>query len=162
MLPMKTITIELSEASCKKALKELQKYEKQIKPKLDEVCKRIAEVGAQEAQRFFNMAENGNGGTIVTTRKIENGWAVVAEGESVYFVEFGTGDAVTATHGFTVSVPVYSGSYSEQNAQRYSTYGYWYYNGEMLTETPIYAPMYHADRKMRDEAPRIVQEVFGK
>lgn len=159
---MKTITLELSTQSCQKALKELQQYEKQIKPKLDEVCKRLAEIGAQEAQRFFDMAENGNGGTTVTTKKIENGWAIVAEGESVYFVEFGTGDAATTTHGFSVSVPVYSGSYSEQHAQKYSTYGYWYYGGEKLTETPIYAPMYHADKKMREEAPRIMKEVFGR
>lgn len=159
---MKTITLELSTQSCQKALKELQQYEKQIKPKLDEVCKRLAEIGAQEAQRFFDMAENGNGGTTVTTKKIENGWAIVAEGESVYFVEFGTGDAATTTHGFSVSVPVYSGSYSEQHAQKYSTCGYWYYGGEKLTETPIYAPMYHADKKMREEAPRIMKEVFGR
>ena len=159
---MKTITIQLSADSCQRALKQLQQYERQIKPKLDEICKRLAEIGAQEAQRFFDMAEDGNGGTTVTTKKIENGWSIVAEGESVYFVEFGTGDAVTTAHGFSVSVPVYSGSYSEQHAQKYSTYGYWYYGGERLTETPIYAPMYHAEKKMREEAPRIVREVFWK
>lgn len=159
---MKAITLELSPASCNKALKELEKYQKEIKPRLDEVCKRIAEVGRDEAQHFFDMAENGNGGTAVSVSKIDNGYSVIAEGEKVYFVEFGTGDAVTGSHGFQTSVPIYSGSYSETHEQKYSVYGYWYYGGEKLTETPIYAPMFHAEKKMREEMPRIVREVFGK
>lgn len=158
----KQIILELSQKSCDKALKELERYTKKLKPKLDEVCKRLAEIGAQEAQRFFDMAENGNDGTNVTVKKIENGYSIVATGENVYFVEFGTGDAVTGTHGFDVSVPIRSGSYSETHAQKYSVYGYWYYGGERLTETPIYAPMFQAERKMRQELPRIVKEVFGK
>lgn len=158
---MKTITIQLSPDSCDKALKEIRAYEKKVKPKLDKACKMLAEIGAQEAQRFFDMAENGNQGVRVTINKIENGWSIVASGKSVYFVEFGTGDAVTNSHGFQVSVPIYPGSYSEAHAQKYSVYGYWYYGGEKMTETPIYAPMYHAERKMREEMPRIVKEVFG-
>lgn len=157
----KRIVIELSEKSCEKALKDLERHAKKIKPKLDEVCKRLAQIGAQEAQRFFDMAEDGNGGTKVDVKKIENGYSIVATGKSVYFVEFGTGDAVTGAHGFDVSVPVCPGSYSEAHAQKYSVYGYWYYGGEKMTETPIYAPMYHAERKMREEMPRIVKEVFG-
>ena len=46
---MKTITIELSKESCNKALKELLRYQKEIKPKLDEVCRRLAEIGKEEA-----------------------------------------------------------------------------------------------------------------
>ena len=159
---MKTITIQLSPGSCDKAIKELRAYEKKLKPKLDNACKRLAEIGAQEAQRFFDMAENGNQGVRVTINKIENGWSIVASGKSVYFVEFGTGDAVTNSHGFQVSVPIYPGSYSETHAQQYSVKGYWYYGGERLTETPIYAPMYHADRKMREEASRVLREVFNE
>lgn len=158
---MQTITIELSTRSCQRAVKELERYQKSIKPKLEKVCKLLVEIGVEEAQRFFDMADNGNRGTRVTSEKIENGYSVLASGEKVYFVEFGTGDAVTGTHGFDVSIPVESGSYSETHAQKYSVYGYWWYGGEKLTETPIYAPMFHAERKMRQEVHRIVKEVFG-
>lgn len=154
------ITLELSSRSCDKALKQLERYEKRVRPKMDEVCKRLAMLGRDEAQRFFDMAENGNTGTIVTIQKIENGWSIVASGEKVYFVEFGTGDAVTNEHGFSVSVPVYPGSFSEENGQQYSVYGYWFYGGELLTETPIYAPMYHADRKIRENVQQVFREVF--
>ena len=160
---MKTITLELSVESCEKALKELEKYQKEIKPKLDEVCKRLAEIGRDEALSIINgiRPQEGNAVERVDVAKIDNGYSVLAEGEKVYFVEFGTGDAVTGSHGFETSVPIYSGSYSETHGQKYSVYGYWYYGGEKLTETPIYAPMFHAEKKMREEMPRIVKEVFG-
>jgi hypothetical protein len=78
----------------------------------------------------------------------------------VYFVEFGTGDAANP-NGYAVSVPVYPGSYSEEHAEKYATYGFWWYGGEKLTETPAYMPMYYAGKRMREELPRIVKEVFG-
>ena len=161
---MKTITIELSTDSISRAIKELERYQKEIMPKLQRVCERLAEVGRDEAQRFFDMAHEGNEGTRVTTKTLDNGCAVVAEGDSVYFVEFGTGDIiddVTGTHGFSVSIPVKSGSYSEANGGPYSVKGYWYYKRVRYTETPIYAPMFQAERKMREELPKIVKEVFG-
>ena len=156
----KQIILELSKASCQKALRELEKYQKEIKPKLEEVCKRLAEIGAQEANTRIIIA-NGNTDAKITTEQMSNGYKLIMSGADVYFIEFGTGDAANA-NGYSVSVPVYPGSYSEQNAERYSTYGFWWYGGEKLTETPAYMPLYYAGKKMRDEMPRIVKEVFGK
>ena len=156
----KQIILELSKASCQKALRELEKYQKEIKPKLEEVCKRLAEIGAQEANTRIIIA-NGNTDAKITTEQMSNGYKLLMSGADVYFIEFGTGDAANA-NGYSVSVPVYPGSYSEQNAERYSTYGFWWYGGEKLTETPAYMPLYYAGKKMRDEMPRIIKEVFGK
>lgn len=156
----KQIILELSKESCRKALRELEKYQKEIKPKLEEVCKRLAEIGAQEANTRIIIA-NGNTDATITTEQMSNGYKLLMSGADVYFIEFGTGDAANA-NGYSVSVPVYPGSYSEQNAERYSTYGFWWYGGEKLTETPAYMPLYYAGKKMRDEMPRIVKEVFGK
>ena len=156
----KQIILELSKASCQKALRELEKYQKEIKPKLEEVCKRLAEIGAQEANTRIIIA-NGNTDAKITTEQMSNGYKLLMSGADVYFIEFGTGDAANA-NGYSVSVPVYPGSYSEQNAERYSTYGFWWYGGKKLTETPAYMPLYYAGKKMRDEMPRIIKEVFGK
>ena len=161
----KTVEISLSVASCDKALRDIEKYKKTIVPKLDEICKRLAEIARNVAQEIFNdpyIAHEGNGGVEVTVNKIENGYSIVAQGESVYFVEFGTGDAATSNHGYTVSVPIYPGSFSEQNAQKYSEYKFWWYNGDKLTETPTYAPMYYAGKAIRENAKRIAEEVFRK
>ena len=52
---MRKITIELSVAGCNKALNELKEYQREIKPKLDEICKRLAEIGRDEAISIVNQ-----------------------------------------------------------------------------------------------------------
>lgn len=156
---MKTLVLELSPASCNKALKELEKYQKEIKPKLDEVCKRLAEIGAQEANAHLVLAD-GNTDAAITVEAMEGGYKLVMSGSDVYFIEFGTGSDVNAH--YQVSVPVFAGSWSMEHKQMYAKNGWWWYGGEVLTGTPAYMPMYYAGKRMREEIPRIVKEVFGK
>lgn len=157
---MKTITVELSVESCKEAVAELKAYQKEIKPKLDEVCKRLAEIGRDEAQRIFNSAREGNGGVSVDAVPMENGWKIVASGADVYFIEFGTGDDVD--RHYDVAVPVFSGAWSMEHSQKYIQYGFWFYNKVRYEGTPAYMPMYYAEKAVRDNAKRIVREVFDK
>jgi hypothetical protein len=49
-----------------------------------------------------------------------------------------------------------------EHSQKYAKQGWWWYGGEVMTGTPAYMPMYYAGKKMREEAPRIAKEVFGK
>ena len=158
---MKTITIELSVESCKQAIAELKRYQKEVRPKLDEVCKRLAEIGRDTAQAIFDSAGEGNGGVKVEIAQIENGWKIVAAGADVYFIEFGTGDDVDR-HFDPVAVPVFSGSWSIEHAQKWYNYGFWYYNKVRYEGTPAYMPMYYAEKAIRDNERRIVQEVFGR
>ena len=158
---MKTIAIELSVDSCNKAIKELQEYQKRIKPKLDEVCRRVAEVGRDEALSIINgiRLQDGNAVERVDVVPTDNGYKLVMEGEDVYFIEFGTGDGVSAH--YDVSVPVAWGSWSAEHSQMLWNKGFWYYDNVRYTGTTAYMPMYYAERKMREEAPRIAKEVFG-
>ena len=123
---MKAITIELSADSCSKALKELEKYQKEIKPKLDEVCKRLAEIGVAEAQAHLVLADGNTDATILQPVKIENGYKIVMQGKDVYFIEFGTGDGVSAH--YDTSVPVAWGSWSAEHSQMLFEHGFWYYD----------------------------------
>ena len=161
---MKSIVIELSEDSLDNALAELKDYQDNLKKKMDEVCERLAKIGAEEARRIVSQVDPMEGNTDVTidTHPIENGWAITASGSDVYFVEFGTGDMATSTHGFDVSVPVEPGSWSREHGQKYSVNGYWWYNGQQLTETYSYAPMFRADRIIRDNIKKVAEEVFSK
>lgn len=158
---MKTIAIELSIDSINKAIKELQEYQKRIRPKLDEVCRRVAEVGRDEALSIINgiRLQDGNAVERVDVVPTDNGYKLVMEGEDVYFIEFGTGDGVSAH--YDVSVPVAWGSWSAEHSQMLWNKGFWYYDNVRYTGTTAYMPMYYAERKMREEAPRIVKEVFG-
>lgn len=158
---MKTIAIELSVDSCNKAIKELQEYQKRIRPKLDEVCRQVAEVGRDEALSIINgiRLQDGNAVERVDVVPTDNGYKLVMEGEDVYFIEFGTGNGVSAH--YDVSVPVAWGSWSAEHSQMLWNKGFWYYDNVRYTGTTAYMPMYYAERKMREEAPRIVKEVFG-
>jgi hypothetical protein len=155
---MKRIVLEMSPASCNKAVKELEKYQKEIKPKMLEVCKRLAEIGAQEANAHLVLA-NGNDNARIDIEPMDGGYKLVMSGSDVYFIEFGTGSEVSSH--YEVSVPVFSGSWSMEHSQQYARHGWWWYGGEIYTGTPAYMPMYYAGKKMREEIPRIVKEVFG-
>ena len=158
---MRTIAIQLSASSCEKALEELKQYQKEVEPKLKEVCRRIAEIGAQEARAHLVLANGNTDAAISDPIPTENGYKVVMSGSDVYFVEFGTGNDVNAYTANT-TVLVAPGSWSETHAKRYMNYGFWYYNKVRYEGTPAYMPMYYAGRKMREEAHRIVKEVFGR
>ena len=162
---MKHITIELSPKSCDKALKELERYQRDIKPKLDEICRRLAEIGAQEASNRFARGNHGNTEAHVTVQQIPNGYKIVASGHDVYFIEFGTGFFTGVNYGDGLpetSVPVYPGSWSSEHSHIFENYGYWWYDGEKLQGTEAEMPMYYAGRAIRANEKRIAREVFGK
>lgn len=169
---MRTITIELSPESCNKAIKELKEYQKRIKPKLDEVCRRLAEIGCAAANQRYaeanaESAETGNGGVTAVVLPLDsgNGYKIFAQGEDVYFIEFGTGNSAGMFYGEglpVTSVPVYPGSYSEHNSGMYAKWGYWFYQGKIMSSTPVYMPMYYAGKAIRENEKRVVREVFGK
>lgn len=158
---MKRITVELSPSSCQKALEELKRYEREIKPKLDEVCRRLAEIGREEAVSIVDGIRLSDGNSVerVDVVKIDNGYKLVMEGKDVYFIEFGTGDGVSPH--YDTSVPVAYGSWSAEHSQMLFKYGFWYYDKVRYTGTPAYMPIYYAEKKMREEMPRVVKEVFG-
>lgn len=156
------VSFSLSPAECERALKEIEKYSKSIKPKLDEVCKRLAEIGAMEATAIANQVGLAEGNAVerIDTVKIENGWKIVMQGEDVYFIEFGTGDGVKPHYDTTV--PVAWGTWSAEHKQILWNRGFWYYDGVRFTGTTAYMPMYYAEKKMREELPRVMKEVFGE
>ena len=73
---MKNLVLELSPASCNKALKQLEKYKREIEPKLDEVCKRVAEIGALVANSRMVLSD-GNTDVNITAEKMDKGYTLV-------------------------------------------------------------------------------------
>lgn len=157
---LRKIVYELSPQSVGSAIKELKTYNRSIRNRYDEVCFKLAEIGREEAQRRFDQAKDGNGGVRVSVVKIPNGYKIVASGEDVYFIEFGTGDQVS-TH-YDTSVPVAWGTWSAEHDQILWNQGFWWYGGDKLTGTKAEMPMFYAERAMRENEKRIVKEIFGK
>ena len=169
---MSTETFEVTIDGCDRVLKALERYEKQLIPKLDEVCKRLAQIGADAANLHYaearaDSAETGNSGTTAIVLPLEtgNGYKVFAQGQDVYFIEFGTGNAAGMFYGDGLpptSVPVYPGSWSEQHSKMYSTNEYWFWHGEIMSSTPVYMPMYYAGKAIRENMKRVIEEVFSR
>jgi hypothetical protein len=159
---MRTITIELSSDGCAEALRKIEEYKKEIKPKLDEVCRRLAEIGRDEAISIVDQIRAAEGNVVerIEAVPIENGWKIVMSGEDVYFIEFGTGDGVEPH--FDTTVPVAWGTWSAENDQILWNQGFWYYNKVRFEGTTAYMPMYYAEKAMRENVDRIVQEVFSE
>ena len=172
---MRNITIDLSVEGCKQALKELKEYQKQLKPKLDEICKRVAEYGLVQAQGYFSSAlYDGVKDVIVTVEKIDNGYVVKASGSTVLFLEFGAGVYYPDDHPLAGEFGIQHGTYGKGLGNN----DYWFYLGQpgnaggelayghpnstITHGNPANMPMYNASKDMREEIRRIAQEVLGK
>lgn len=74
------------------AIKQLRQYEKDFQKKEAEFVRRLAEIGVSVARVGFSVADyDGVNDVVVSLEQTPTGAAVVASGETVGFIEFGTG-----------------------------------------------------------------------
>lgn len=145
---------------------------------MDLFLRRLTEVGERKARELFAAAEyDGDNDVTVTAERTDRGYRIVASGQSVAFIEFGSG----------VTMPSYPADAAVQHER--GTFGQgkgadprgWVYVGEQGTGgipmrnslgevkpgvyrtkgNPPAAAMYHAVRAMQEAAPQIAREVFG-
>lgn len=84
----RNVTIELSV----NGVRELEKYLIDMKSKMNTFCERLALAIAQRAtESFANAIYDGDNDVQVTVVPTENGFDVQASGNSVCFIEFGSG-----------------------------------------------------------------------
>ena len=124
---------------------------------------RLCQIGVETAEAGF--ASNGyvsDNDAEVTSEMQEQGFRIIATGESAPFIEFGTG--VAASPSFTVPVQadyeIRPGSWSEEHAQQFSTKGFWVYRGEKLEGTPPAAGMQNACITMQMRSSEIARRAF--
>ena len=100
--------------SIDKALRQLEQYKKDFLAKEEEFVRRLAEIGVSVASEGFSAADY-DGVNDVTVRLEFSGdrAAVIAEGESVGFIEFGTG----------ISYPEWDSSGMDYTPPEHGTYG---------------------------------------
>lgn len=155
----------LDKASIDNAIKQLKQYEKEFAAKEKEFARRLAEIGVRVASAGFAMADyDGVNDVVVSLVQTSSGAAVVASGETVGFIEFGTG----------IKNPEWDASEMEYTPPKHGTYGKgkgknphgWYFTqspGAKATHTYGNVPA-EAMRTARDEmvaqAIQIAREVW--
>lgn len=155
--------ISVNTSGIDKILEKLQSQS--IDDKLREVARRLCvEVG----EPIIKATHEGHGANKVWSEPTENGYQIIADGDKVYFVEFGTGDATGQERDKYINVPdiVRPGSYSEAHQGEYwRTGGYkkgvWHFGGREYHETAPNPAFYEAYAAMRQALPRIAKEVFS-
>jgi len=163
---MKKISLELSEQSIDKAIKELKAYQKEINRKQKLLLERLALIGAQEASvRFSTAIYDGVNDVNVNLRRVKDGWAIVAKGQAVCFIEFGSGIYHNPSEPYPNPRPdgvVGIGEYGKGYGKRKTWAYYDDANNKVFTHgNPAVMGMWYATEEMRRSILKIAREVFA-
>ena len=176
----KTITIRLTEDSIDSAIRQLESFQKSIEEKTDLFRQRLAEEISEKADAgYMSVYQKGVflkskvgllEQTDVTVSVKEDGantTIVVAQGEDVCFVEFGTGvfhngAAGSSPHPKGAELGMTIGSYGHGLGKR-KAWGYRGENGSIIVThgIPASKALYNATLDVAMKADKIAREVFG-
>lgn len=160
----KRIVVPLSESGIQKIQDELTVYRKWQEEKARELAECLASLGATVASiRFSRAVYTGPKDVDVTVEELPNGYKVKADGESVLFIEFGSGVTYGYGHPEAGEFGMGPGTYPDGKGHWDDPKG-WYLpksaGGGHTFGNPPAMPMYEARKAIEQELPRIVKEVF--
>ncbi len=158
----KTIRINgLSDQNIRNAIKEVRKYQRWVEDKEAELRLRLASVGATVASIQFSRAIYS--GTNDVSVRVDNTGSVAviyAEGESVAFIEFGSGDKHGHGHPQAGEFGFGPGTYPSDKGHWNNPKGWWYGNSQHTYGNPPAMAMYQAVQAMTEQITMIAKEVF--
>lgn len=177
----KVIKMDLSSSSIQNAIKELESFRNSLEQKKNLLLERLGEIGVSKASvRFTTAMYDGVNDSHVTLMPIANGYAIVATGHAVAFIEFGAGVYYNPGEPYPAPRPagiVGIGQYGKGKGALRDENGApkpWIYRGSpgssgvllsdgaVLTRgNPAAMPMWHASEEMQREILKVVKEVFG-
>lgn len=162
----KIIKMDLSTSSIKDAIAELKSFKASLEQKKNKMLEKLANIGLKEASvRFTTAIYDGVNDSLVTLNTLDNGYAILAEGKAVAFIEFGAGVYHNPGEPYPEPRPdgiVGIGEYGEGYGKRQT----WVFRDEAGKKVfthgnPAAMPMWYASEEMRSEIAKIFKEVFG-
>lgn len=162
---MKIVINPLDPKSIDNALKQVRQYQKTFHQKVEELCRVLAETGYDVAAARFSGAQyDGNNDVTVRIEKSETGYRLIAEGESVAFIEFGTGIKMNpgGNSSYPGDRPEGIAGIGEYGKGHGATGHRWYYdNGKYSYGNPPAMGMYRAEQEMLKEVMNIARRIFN-
>ena len=151
------LSVSLSEESISSAIEQLRILEGEIKLCAKHTVEILANEGAEKAQSSYR-----DWSVVVIPDIVNDELAeITVAGDYPAMAEFGAGDG-TLTGGFeNVPGEVRPGSYSEQHAQQYSRWGFWYFAGEPYTEVPAHHGLLDAKRYIIEHSTEVAKGAFN-
>ena len=157
--------IRLDEKSINHAISKLKDYKKGLERKRRLLIEKLALVGANEASvRFTTAIYDGVNDVAVNLRRIKDGWAIVAKGQAVCFIEFGSGVYHNPVEPYPLPRPEGVVGIGEYGKGRGSRPIWVYYDGtgkKVFTRgNPAALGMWYATEEMRRSILDVAREVF--
>lgn len=160
------IKCSLAPSSIDAAIKQLEDYSKDLERKAQELCKRLADMGAMYAEwNFSGVLYAGDIDYKITVDRVdENTYVIKADGETVLLMEFGAGVKHGYGHPQAAEFGMGPGTYPNGKGHWDDPKGWWF--GEKGNWTHTYGnapgmPMYNAAKDLRKEILDIAREVFS-
>ena len=149
-----------------RAVKELKQFKQEFLSKEKRLLEGLAEIGLKEASvRFTTAMYDGINDVSVSLNPIGNGYAIMAEGSAVAFIEFGAGVYHNTGEPYPNPRPngvVGIGEYGKGKGKQ-RAWGYLDENNEVVITrgNPAAMPMWYASEDIKNSILRVVKEVFG-
>ena len=146
------------------AIAAVDEYQKWLREKSALLVERLAAMGATKASLDFSRAVyTGIKDATVSVEPISKGYVVKANGESVLFIEFGSGVTYGYGHPEASKHGMGPGTYPSDKGHWDDVKGWWLpkdKGGGHTYGNPPSAPMYNAVKTIEQELIRVVKEVF--
>jgi len=160
----KTINMRLSAESIDHTIERLKRYEQTMRNKGLEICRRLAiQCEVRVSIGFDSALYDGEKHYSVSVKKIDNGYAVQANGETVLILEFGAGITFGSGHPQADEFGYGPGTYPGQT-HAMDPRGWWIprsRGGGHTFGNPPSMAMYNAAKVTREAVERVAREVFG-
>ena len=162
----KVIQFGLDASSIDKAIKEVKQFQREFEKKTERFVEGLAKIGLREASvRFTTAMYDGINDSSVSLDPIPNGYAIVAEGSAVAFIEFGAGVYHNTGEPYPNPRPpgiVGIGEYGQGKGKR-KAWGYLDESGSLVIThgNPAAMPMWYASSEIKNSIVKLAKEVFG-
>ena len=150
------------------ATDEIAEYLADLQEKGNQICERLASIGALRASIGFSSARYpGVNDVSISVEPISNGWAIHARGNAVLFIEFGAGATLGYGHPEAKAEGYGPGTYNPdyptpENPNWRNPKGWWYGDGQHTYGNPPAAAMYYAKEEVIRNIEQVAREVFGE
>lgn len=167
---MSTKRIKCTLGTLGKAIDALESYQKKLKEKQRQMLEIAADSASADALNRFDTAQYDGDFSISVYKEMENAKTafVVAEGDEVAFIEFGTGARYPDIHPNATEPWMEHGSWSlgEYGKGHWSDPQGWFYDQGDGTYKHTYGNpanmcLYYTAREIEKRIPDIAKEVFG-
>ena len=160
------IKTTLDKQEIDRAIRELKAYKQAFLKREKDLLEGLAEIGLKEASvRFTTAMYDGTNDVSVHLDTTNDGYAIVADGKAVAFIEFGAGVYHNTSEPYPNPRPsgvVGIGEYGKGMGKR-KAWGYKNENDEVVITrgNPAAMPMWYASEEIKNSVLKVVREVFG-